>query len=367
MSCDFIALANAGVQKLSPYEPGKPIETLQRELGIESVIKLASNENPLGPGELAQAAARKALKESHRYPDGSGFRLKQALAAHLDVGPEQLTLGNGSNDVLELVARAWLRPGDEVVFSEYAFAVYPLVTLACSATPVVVPARNHGHDLDAMLAAISERTRIIFVANPNNPTGTWLGRGAIDRFLAEVPENVLVVLDEAYFEYVEDSDYPNGLDRLVAYPNLVVTRTFSKIHGLAALRIGYGVSSAVIADVLNRVRQPFNCNSVALAAAEAALNDNDYVERSRQENTAGLGQVAEGLEALGLAYIPSVGNFVAFDCGRDAAPIYQALLREGVIVRPLAGYKMPNYLRVSIGLAEENQRFLKALQKVLGG
>ena len=365
MSCDFISLANPGVQKLSPYEPGKPIETLQRELGIDNVIKLASNENPLGPGRRALAAAKASLEQLHRYPDGSGHRLKAALAEKLDVAPQQITLGNGSNDVLELVARAWLRPGDEVIFSEHAFAVYPLVTLACSATPVVVPADNYGHDLAAMAAAVTERTRIIFVANPNNPTGTWLEAGDLDRFLSEVPDHVLVVLDEAYCEYVESSRYPNGIDRLVANANLLVTRTFSKIHGLAGLRIGYGISDEPVADILNRVRQPFNCNSIALAAAQAALGDDDYVERSRQENTAGLAQLAEGFERLGLLYIPSAANFMAFDCGREAEPVYQALLREGVIVRPLAGYAMPDHLRVTAGLPEENERFLVALEKVL--
>lgn len=365
MSCDFIALANPGVQKLSPYEPGKPVEALQRELGIESVIKLASNENPLGPGRRAVAAARAALEQVHRYPDGSGHELKAALAEKLAVHAAQLTLGNGSNDVLELLARAWLRPGDEVIFSEYAFAVYPLVTLACSATPVVVPSDNYGHDLAAMAAAVTERTRIIFVANPNNPTGTWLEAGDLDRFLSEVPEHVLVVLDEAYCEYVESERYPNGLDRLVAYPNLVVTRTFSKIHGLAGLRVGYAISGEDIADVLNRVRQPFNCNAVALAAARAALADDRHVELSRQENTAGLAQLAEGLDQLGLAYIPSAANFIAFDCGGSAGPVYQALLREGVIVRPLAGYGMPDHLRVSAGLAEENERFLRAMERVM--
>lgn len=365
MSCDFIQLANPGVQQLQPYQAGKPIEELERELGIRNIIKLASNENPLGPGHKALQAARHALDDLHRYPDGSGFRLKAALAEKLGVRTSQITLGNGSNDVLELIARSWLAPGDEVIFSEHAFAVYPLVTLACSAKPVQVPALCFGHDLDAMAAAITERTRIIFIANPNNPTGTWFHRSALELFLKQVPENVLVVLDEAYTEYVEEAFFPNGLDYLDQYPNLIVTRTFSKIYGLAGLRVGYGVSSPAIADVLNRVRQPFNCNIAALAAAEAALNDQAYIDDSRSENTAGLGQLVEGFERLGLKHIPSVANFIAFDCQREAMPLYNALLHEGVIVRPIAGYGMPNHLRVSVGLAQENERFLQALEKVL--
>ena len=365
MSCDFVALANPGVQKLVPYQTGKPIEELQRELGLAHVVKLASNENPLGPGKKALAAARHALEQMHRYPDGAGYYLKSALAERLGVEPNCITLGNGSNDVLELLARAWVMPGDEVIFSEHAFAVYPLATLACSGVPVAVPARLYGHDLEAMAAAVTDRTRLIFVANPNNPTGTWHHRQALETFLDAVPERVLVVLDEAYFEYVEEVDYPNGMDYLGRYPNLVVTRTFSKIHGLAGLRLGYGVSSPAVADVLNRVRQPFNANLVAQAAALGALDDPDYVEDSRSLNTSGLAQVAEGLQKLGLHFIPSVANFLAFDCARDAAPVYQGLLREGVIVRPIAGYGMPQFLRVSIGLPEENERFLAALQKAL--
>lgn len=365
MSCDYIAQANPGVQKLVPYQTGKPIEELQRELGLSHVVKLASNENPLGPGAKAVAAARKALEGLHRYPDGAGYYLKSALAERLGVDINGITLGNGSNDVLELVARAWVMPGDEVIFSEHAFAVYPLATLACSGTPVAVPAKLYGHDLEAMAAAVTDRTRLIFVANPNNPTGTWHHRQAIETFLDAVPERVLVVLDEAYFEYVEERDYPDGMALLSRYPNLLVTRTFSKIHGLAGLRIGYGVSSPEIADVLNRVRQPFNTNLVAQAAALASLDDQDYLENSRDLNTSGLAQVAEGLQKLDLHFIPSVANFLVFDCGKDAAPVYQALLEQGVIVRPVASYGMPQFLRVSIGLPEENEQFLATLNKVL--
>lgn len=366
MPVDFIALSNAGVQQLKPYEPGKPIEELERELGITDIVKLASNESPFGPSPRVLSVLKHASESLHRYPDGSGYRLKAALAERLGVRAAQISLGNGSNDILELVARAWLCPGDETVFSQHAFAVYPLVTMACSAKPIAVPAKEYGHDLEAMLAAITERTKIVFIANPNNPTGTWVSAAALDRFLARVPEQVLVVLDEAYFEYVQETAYPSGLSRLPAYPNLIVTRTFSKIYGLSGLRVGYSVSSLDIAEVLNRVRQPFNCNSLALVAAEAALDDLDHLEYCRDLNTSGLAQVAEGLEQLGLSYIPSVGNFIAFDCGREAMPIYEALLREGVIVRPIAAYGLPNHLRVSIGLPEENERFIEALGVVLG-
>ena len=277
---------------------------------------------------------------------------------------DRITLGNGSNDVLELVARAYLQPGDEAVFSEYAFAIYPLVTLGCSAKPVSGgfaplrprPGRHGGRDHRAH--------PVVFLANPNNPTGTWFNDQALDNFLARVPERVIVVLDEAYFEYVEESHYPDGLKRLDRYPNLVVTRTFSKIHGLAGLRVGYAVSHPQIADVLNRVRQPFNVNIPALAAAQAALGDIDHIENSKSENTAGLVQLAEGLDGLGFTQIPSVANFIAFDCGGDAETVYQALLREGVIVRPLGGYGLPNHLRVTAGTARDNERFLRALKQV---
>jgi histidinol-phosphate aminotransferase len=365
MSCDYIALATPGVQTLKPYQTGKPIEELERELGIRNIVKLASNENPLGPGKQALLAARHALEGLHRYPDGAGFHLKSALSEKFGLRPEQITLGNGSNDVLELIGRSFLGRGDEVIFSQHAFAVYPLVTLACSATPVEVPAQLFGHDLAAMADAITERTRLIFIANPNNPTGTWFHRHALEAFMARVPDTVLVVLDEAYVEYVEEEGYPNGFDYLDRYPNLIVTRTFSKIYGLASLRAGYAVANPQITNVLNRVRQPFNVNAVALAAAQAALHDENYIEDSKSENAAGLGQIAEGLAALNLHAIPSVANFIAFDCGRPAQPLYDALLREGVIVRPIASYGMPDHLRVSIGLAAENERFLQALQKVL--
>jgi len=364
---NFLALAQPGVQQLSPYVPGKPVDELARELDLDpaSIVKLASNENPLGPSPKALEAIRGELTELTRYPDGNGFELKSRLAARCGVQINQVTLGNGSNDILDLVARAYLAPGLNAVFSQYAFAVYPISTQAVGAQGKVVPAKDHGHDLEAMLAAIDENTRVVFIANPNNPTGTWFGPDALERFLARVPGNVLVVLDEAYIEFAEGDELPDGLKYLARYDNLLVSRTFSKAYGLAALRVGYALSSAQIADVLNRVRQPFNVNSLALAAACAALDDADYLAQSRQLNDAGMAQLEAGLRELGLSWIPSKGNFIAVDFGRDTAAINQALLRAGVIVRPVAGYGMPNFLRVSIGLPAENARFLDALAKVL--
>ncbi|WP_394243388.1 histidinol-phosphate transaminase [Halopseudomonas laoshanensis] len=367
MTCDFLSLALPGVQKLSPYVPGKPVEELAREFGLraEDIVKLASNENPLGPSPLALEALKSAFAELTRYPDGNGFLLKQALAERLGVSTSMITLGNGSNDILELITRAFVSPQHEVVFSEHAFAVYPIVTQAVGARPVVVPARDWGHDLDAMAAAITPATRLVFIANPNNPTGTWLERPALERFLAKVPENVIVVLDEAYTEYVETGDVPNGLDYLTQYPNLLVSRTFSKAYGLAALRVGYGICQPAIADAMNRVRQPFNVNSLAQAAALATLEDDAYLAESRRINREGMAQLEAGFTSLGLTWIFSRGNFIAVDLGREAAPVFQGLLRQGVIVRPVANYGMPNHLRVSIGLPEENQRFLEVLGQVL--
>ncbi|WP_394562010.1 histidinol-phosphate transaminase [Aquipseudomonas alcaligenes] len=369
MSCDFLALAVPGVQKLSPYVPGKPVDELARELNLDpaGIVKLASNENPLGPSPKALEAIRAELAELTRYPDGNGFELKQKLAARCGVSPAQVTLGNGSNDILDLVARAWLAPGLNAVFSQYAFAVYPIATQAVGAQGKVVPAKEHGHDLEAMLAAIDANTRVVFVANPNNPTGTWFGPDALESFLARVPQSVLVVLDEAYIEYAEGDELPDGLDYLARYPNLLVSRTFSKAYGLASLRVGYALSSPQVADVLNRVRAPFNVNSLALTAACAALDDADYLATSRCTNDAGMTQLEAGFRKLGLQWIPSKGNFIAVDFARDAAPINQALLRAGVIVRPVAGYGMPTFLRVSIGTEQENARFLEALELVLRG
>ncbi|MEA1082340.1 histidinol-phosphate transaminase [Marinobacter qingdaonensis] len=367
MAIDYQSLAVRGVQALSPYQPGKPIDELARELGLDpaDIIKLASNENPLGPSEKALAAAREALSELCLYPDGNGFDLKQALSARLAVGMDQITLGNGSNDVLEVIARCFADPDAEVVYSQYAFAVYPLVTQAIGATGVSVPARDWGHDLDAMAAAVTERTKLVFVANPNNPTGTVHKAADIETFLAKIPERVLVVLDEAYCEYLTGDAYPDGVQLLSRFPNLIVCRTFSKAWGLAALRVGYSISSPAIADVLNRVRQPFNVDTLALAAATAVLADDAYLERSREVNSAGLRQLEQAFDRMGLAYIPSAGNFVAVDVGEQAQAVYEALLARGVIVRPVAGYGMPRHLRVSVGLPEQNARFIEALEQSL--
>jgi histidinol-phosphate aminotransferase len=364
VACDVHALAVPGVQGLSPYVPGKPIAELQRELGIADIIKLASNENPLGPSPLARAAAEIASSEMTLYPDGSGFALKAKIAAKFGVAPQHITLGNGSNDLLDMIARAFLAPGRRSVFSQYAFAVYPIATQAVGAEALVVPATGFAHDLDG-LAVAAQQAAVVWLANPNNPTGTWFTRSRFEQFMAAIPESVVVVLDEAYSEYAYDPAYPDGLSYLDRYRNLVVCRTFSKAYGLAGLRVGYGASSPEIADLLNRVRQPFNVSAVALAAAEAVLDDDDYLRRSVESNRLGLAQVASGLASLGLPAIPSIGNFITFDCVRPAQPVFQALLREGVIVRPLGNYGMPDHLRVSIGTGADNARFLAALARVL--
>jgi histidinol-phosphate aminotransferase len=364
-TCDFIELATEGVKGLHPYQPGKPIEELERELGLTEIVKLASNENPLGISPLASAAIQQALKSAALYPDGTGFVLKQALADYLNVATSTITLGNGSNDVLELITRAYASAESQVIYSQFAFAVYALSTQSVNAKAVVVPANDWGHDLDAMFAAITEQTSLIFIANPNNPTGTYLSSSKINYFLSRVPENIIVVLDEAYCEYIDNSDYPNGISLLKDYPNLVVTRTLSKAWGLASLRVGYAISNPDVANILNRVRQPFNVNSFALAAAAAVLSDEAYLEKGKRINKEGLTQIGEGLASLGLSYIPSVGNFICFKVVEEGEKVYQALLTKGVIVRPLANYGMPYHLRVSIGLKSENQRFLDALASVL--
>lgn len=352
------------VRALAPYQPGKPIEELERDYGVTNAIKLASNENPFGPSPRAVAAIGGLLSGLARYPDGSGFALKRALAAKLGVSADSLTLGNGSNDVLELCARAFAGPGDEIVFAQHAFAVYAIAAQAVGARAIEVPAREYAHDLGAMARAMTPRTKLVYLANPNNPTGTWFDRAALEGFLAAVPARVMAVLDEAYFEYVCESSYPNGTEYLARFPNLVVTRTFSKAYGLAGLRIGYAVSAPAIADLLNRVRQPFNVNSLALAAAEAALGDEEFVARTRESNRDGMQALVRGFERLGLRHIRSAGNFVCVEVG-DAGNIYERLLRRGVIVRPVANYGLPRHLRVTVGTPEENARFLGALEGAL--
>ena len=365
----FESIAVEGVKGLQPYRPGKPIDAVARELGLkeEEIVKLASNENPLRPGAAVRRAMSEGVDELSRYPDGGGYALKYTLAGHLKVNAEQITLGNGSSDILDFIIRVVVDKGDEVVVSQHAFAIYGLLTTIAGGKVVEVPARDFGHDLDAMAAAITDKTRIVFVTNPNNPTGTWNTRAELEAFLAKVPESVVVLLDEAYFEYVEEPEYPNGIELLTQYPNLIVTRTFSKVYGLAALRVGYGVSSPELADLMNRVRPPFNTNSFAQAAAIAALNDKQYLADSIALNKQGMKQLENGFEQLSLSYIPSVGNFIAFKvpATSDAMAVYQDLLQQGVIVRPIANYAMPEYLRVSIGTEAENNTFLAALAKVL--
>lgn len=365
MTNRFLSVAAKGIAHLQPYVPGKPVSELERELGITDSIKLASNENPLGPSPRVLQAVQAELSGLTRYPDGAAYALRAALAEKHGVTGDRITIGNGSNDVLDMIARVFLYPGRESLFSQHAFAVYPLSSMAVGAELRMAPARDFGHDLDAMAAMIGSTTGVVWIANPNNPTGTWLGRDALYAFLREVPEQTIVVLDEAYFEYVDNPDYPDASQWLDEFPNLVVTRTFSKAYGLAALRVGYGLSHPDVADLLNRVRQPFNANSLAQAGALAALGDSDYLQRSVETNRQGMRQLEQGLAALGLEYIPSVGNFIAVNVGRSAVEVDAALLREGVITRPVENYGLQNCLRISIGLEAENARFLDALGRVL--
>ncbi|MCK4840613.1 MAG: histidinol-phosphate transaminase [Methylococcales bacterium] len=358
-------LAVQGVQQLVPYTPGKPVEELERELGLSKIVKLASNENPLGPGLKVQQAIKNTIAELSRYPDGNGFNLKQALSEKLNVTLEQITLGNGSNEILELLARTFLTPEHEVVFSQHAFAVYPLVTQAVGATARVAPALNYGHDLKAMLTLVNDKTRLVFIANPNNPTGTLLASDELQAFINALPETVICVLDEAYFEFVDQQNRADSIAWLEKYPNLVITRTFSKAYGLAGLRVGYSLSSTTIADLLNRVRQPFNNNMLALAAATAALADDEYLAETLELNHQGMAQLTQAFTKLDLSWIPSSGNFVSVDLKQTAMPIYEALLKKGVIVRPVGVYEMPGFLRISIGTKEENQLFIDALIDVL--
>jgi len=354
------------IKSIAPYQPGKPISELAREMGLDEagIVKLASNENPLGVSPRAQAAIRAVLEDLSRYPDGNGFGLKQALARRFGVAMDAIVLGNGSNDVLDLAARAFLTANDEAIYSQHAFAVYPLAIQSIGARGIEVPARNYGHDLERIARAVTSKTRLIFIANPNNPTGTMAPYPALEAFLAALPDHVLVVLDEAYNEYLPHEVRVDTVAWLKRFPNLVITRTMSKVYGLAGLRVGYAFGSAEVADLMNRVREPFNVNSVALAAGAAALDDPDFVRKSYELNLAGMKQITEGLAAFGLSYIRSYGNFVTFEVC-DAAGVFQRLLKAGVIVRPVASYGMPDHLRVSIGLESENARFLESLAQAL--
>lgn len=368
---DPTSLVARPVRALAPYVPGKPIEELEREYGIRDSLKLASNENPFGPGPRARAAIAAAADQVGLYPDGNGFALKQALAAKHRCAVDCITLGNGSNDVLAMLAEAFLTPQDEAVYSQYAFAVYSIVVQATGATARIAPANPEtdamplGHDLAAMAKLVNERTRLVFIANPNNPTGTFLTRRALHDFIAAQPSSTLVVVDEAYIEYADHGDFPDASEWLAEFPTLVVTRTFSKAYGLAGVRVGYGLSHPGVADALNRVRQPFNVNSLALAAATAALQDEEHVARTVAVNREGLVQIRASMEALGLRCYPSQGNFVLVDCARPALPIYEAMLRAGVIARPVGAYGLPNHLRITSGTPVQNQRMLAALAQAV--
>ncbi len=367
----LIELVAPGVALLQPYLPGKPVEELEREHGLTNALKLASNENPHGPSPKSVVAMRDALDGVNYYPDG--YLLTEKLAQRLGCDETCITLGNGSNDVLDMIARVFLTPQNNAVFSKHAFAVYPIATRAASAQPKVAPALTsdhpvapYGHDLEAMRRAVDPQTRIVFIANPNNPTGTWLEMNAIKSFVNDLPGHVIAVLDLAYVEYIEHLPFDVGVEWLLDCPNLVITRTFSKIYGLAGARIGYSISSPEIADYLNRVRHPFNANSLAIVAAQAALDDDGFVAESRHDNSAGMLTWQRACGEMGIEYIPSKGNFITIDLAAPAMPVYESMLRQGVIVRPVANYGLPHHLRITIGRQQDNERAIAALKQALG-
>ncbi len=358
------------VRAIAPYQAGKPIAEVAREFGLDeaSIVKLASNENPFGVPESSKQAMLAAAAELGRYPDANGFELKAALAKRYDVPAEWITLGNGSNDILEIAAHAFVQKDQAVVYAQYSFAVYALATQGVGARAIVVAAKDYGHDLDAMAAAIDTDTRLVFVANPNNPTGTFIGAAQIQAFLDKVPAHVVVVLDEAYNEFLNKEDQFESAQWVRSYPNLVVSRTFSKAYGLAGLRVGFAIAQPALTDLMNRIRQPFNVNSLAQAAAVAALNDTAFLEQGAANNAAGYRQFVEAFDELGLQYVPSFGNFVLVKVGDDdgaGARVNLALLKQGVIVRPVGNYGLPQWLRISIGLPKENAIFIAALKKAL--
>jgi len=361
MDLEIKDLINSSIKSLTPYEPGKPIEDLEREYGVKNAVKLASNESPLGPSPKVLKALEEVISGVHRYPDGNGFRLKEALSSKHSVGISALTLGNGSNDIIEFVARCFLSPKDNAIYSKYTFAVYPLIVQALGAEGIEVEAKDWGHDLQAMLEAINKDTKIIFIANPNNPTGTFIKKNEMIRFLEKVPSRVIVLLDQAYFDYsnYEFEDVSFGL--VEDFPNLVISRTFSKAYGLAGLRVGYSVSSSYIADYLNRVRQPFNVNSLALAAAESALSDEEHLKKCLMINKDEKERLYRFFISNGYNYIESFTNFISFDCKDNSNEVFKNLLPKGVIARSMDIYKMPRYLRVTIGLPEENSIFMESL------
>jgi histidinol-phosphate aminotransferase len=358
------------IRAIAPYQAGKPIAEVAREFGLNeaNIIKLASNENPFGVPESAKQAMADAVAELGRYPDANGFDLKGALSKRYDVPADWITLGNGSNDILEIAAHALVERGQSIVYSQYSFAIYALAAQGVGAQHIVTPAKAYGHDLAAMLAAIRDDTRLVFIANPNNPTGTFIPAAEIEEFLAKVPSHVVVVLDEAYNEFLAPQDQFESAEWVKKYPNLLVSRTFSKAYGLAGLRVGFAIAQPALTDLLNRVRQPFNVNSLAQAAAIAALNDKDFLQKGAENNAAGYQQYVAAFDKLGLEYVPSFGNFVLVKVGDDAgagARVNLSLLKQGVIVRPVGGYGLPEWLRVSIGLPEENEAFIEALTVAL--
>ncbi|HTB85669.1 MAG TPA: histidinol-phosphate transaminase [Candidatus Sulfotelmatobacter sp.] len=357
---------SAFLKTLPTYQPGRPIEEVARELNLpaDSIIKVASNENPFGPSPLAQTALQKAIAGVNLYPDGNAFYLKQKLAAKLGIEPANLVLGNGSNEIIEFVSHALLAPGMDIVVSQFCFAIYPIVAKMFGANVITVPAKDHGHDLPAMLKAITTKTRIVFVANPNNPTGTLVPREVLIDFVNRVPDDVLLVMDEAYIEFLEDAVDLIPLIRLGARKNLILMRTFSKIYGLAGLRIGYGIADAELAAALEKIRQPFNVNLLSQVAALAALDDDAHVEKTRQNNFGGLDFFGKAFRELKLEYVPSAANFVLVRVG-DGQRVFNAMQKIGVITRPMGGYQMPEWIRISIGTPQENQRCLEALKKSL--
>ncbi len=367
----FGHIAIPAVQGLSPYQPGKPESELERELGIADIVKLASNENPWGPSPAAIEAVKAGLSNLSRYPDGSRHDLKKGLAEKLSVTPQRITLGNGSSEVLEIIARVFLGPGREAVFSEYAFAMYPIFTQAAGAKARIAKAGGadspmpYGHDLDAMAALINEKTRVVFIANPNNPTGTYVPATSLYRFIESLPGHVVCVVDEAYFEYVEKDDFPDAPGWINRFPNLIVTRTFSKAYGIAGLRVGYAISDPEISELMNRIRQPFNINAMALQAALAALEDQEHLGKSHRSNLSGLAFLSHAFRERSLEVIPSIANFVCVDVKRDSVQLFNGLLREGIIIRPLANYQMPNHIRVTVGTPDQNSRFLAAFDNVM--
>ena len=359
-------LAKPGIQTISAYQGGRPVEEVQRELGLSDVIKLASNENPLGPSKRALDALAEAVASVHHYPDGNAFYLRNAVAAFHGVGPEQLLFGAGSSDVLQILGETYISPGDHIVYPQQSFVVYSLMAAIFDARISTPLMRAHTYDLEAIAAAVTDETKLVLIANPNNPTGTYVTKTQLDAFFDAIPSSPLVVLDEAYFEYVDRDDYPDGLDYLRAGRNVIVTRTFSKAYGLAGLRVGYGIASPEVVEMMNRARPPFNVNSLAQVAALAALEDVEHVTRSREVNAAGMAYLTAALARLGLAYVPSVANFLLVHLGRDGRSVTEALTRRGVIVRPMHAYAYPQSVRVTVGTAAQNQRFIAALAEVLG-